>query len=293
MRYVITISQAGIHAAGLIGRVSIESVILLTAATRFFLSAKSTRLKAEEGPDFVWLDVGHLLRELPILWAGQKDKTRRNRTSQALRELVAAKLLETRRGSRGRLFVRPTEIALGLETAHRPENRDGTAPKFRDGETPPLYNRRTKGSEQGDARIATRDICRQLRDHYPKHRQAEEEKVVAALNLVGADLPPVAVLLDAIEAFKATTGWIEMDGKFVPALPKWLKERQWEQVAPTTPPAPPEPDPPGWLATLHSLHPNSYTPRSFADLRQDHPDVAAEVLAAIAAAATDDHGGRP
>jgi hypothetical protein len=148
-------------------------------------------------------------------------------------------------------------------------------------------------SAKGDARIATREICRMLSASYPTHRRADEERVAAALNKVGRDLPPVGVLLHAIEHFKTTAKWTDKDGQFVPALPKWLRERHWEQVSPTTPTPPPEPDPPGWLDALLDLHPNSYTPRSFADLRRDHGDIAAEVLAKLAAPTSTNEGETP
>ena len=62
MRYTITIPQAGIHAAGLLGRVSLESWILLGACARFFFCAKSDRLPSDDGgAPYVWFNIPHAL----------------------------------------------------------------------------------------------------------------------------------------------------------------------------------------------------------------------------------------
>ncbi len=117
MRYTVTIPQAGIAEAGLLGRVSLETWILLRACARFFFFKKAERLPSDDGgAPYVWFDIRHALDEFPLLWPTAKPQTRRNRATAALRELIDAGLLDTRRGARGRLYVRLTELAIGLDS---------------------------------------------------------------------------------------------------------------------------------------------------------------------------------
>jgi hypothetical protein len=286
MRFTITIPQAGLAAADLLGRVSIEALIALGAAARFFLSAKSTRLKAEQGADFVWIDAGHLLNELPILWPARPDKTRRNNLSRAMKELVAAELLQTRRGARGRLFVRLTELALGLETSHRPENRDGTIPTTRDGERAALY----KENQRNEPCAGANDF-EMFWKAYPKKR--DRIKAQRAWNATVSIRPPISTLLSALDTFTQSRDWNDRDGKFIPYPSSWLHGRRWEEVSTKEIPAQPaperEPDPPGWIDALQYLYPECWwaSEFSFADLKHEHPDIAAAVVAKLDAPATD------
>jgi hypothetical protein len=278
MRYTICIPQAGLAAAGLLGRVSIEALIIQSAAARFFLSPKSTRLKSGDGPDFVWLDAGHLLRDLPILWPGKPEKTRRNRISRTMRELVDCNLLETRRGARGRLFVRLTEIASSIETARAtvPEFRDSAVPAGRDGESTPLHNRGTNESEQRDGANDFEEFWK----HYP--RQKNRLKALRAWNYTQSVRPPLPQLLALLETAKASDDWQDRNGKFVPYPATWITGRRWEELEPAAPPPPtPPPDPPGWREKLLELYPTAYECPNFAQLQTEHPDIAAQVLAAL------------
>lgn len=281
MRYTIHIPQAGLAAVDVLGRVSIEALIVLGAAARFFLSAKSARLKAADGADYVWLDAGHMLTELPILWPTKPTKTRRNCLSRALRELVAADLLETRRGSRGRLFVRLTDTALSVETTRAtvPESRDGTVPTSRDNEAPALYLL----NQRNEPCAGANDFAIFWKA-YPKKR--DRIKAQRAWNATASIRPPLSKLLSALDTFTQSRDWKERDGKFIPYPSSWLHGRRWEEVSPADTPAQrePEPAPADWLAILHRLHPDCYTPKTFADLRRDHPEIADEVLAASPAA---------
>lgn len=277
MRYTIHIPQAGLAAADLLGRVSLEALICLGAAARFFLSAKSTRLKAEQGADFVWLDAGHLLTELPVLWPTRPDKTRRNRLSGAIKELVAVELLETRRGARGRLFVRLTELALGLETSHRPENRDGTIPTTRDGEQAALY----KENQRNEPCAGAKDF-EIFWEAYPK--KLDRIKAQRAWNATASIRPPLSTLLSALDTLTQSRDWNKDEGQWIPYASSWLRGRRWEEIVSADifaqPPPTPKPEPDGWLETLQRLHPGCYTPHSFADLQRDHPEIAAEIVAA-------------
>lgn len=276
MRFTICIPQAGLAAADLLGRVSIEALIVQSAAARFFLSAKSTRMKAEEGPDFVWLDVGHLLRDLPILWPGKPEKTRRNRITNTLRELVDCNLLETQRGTRGRLFVRLTELALSIESSRAtvPESRDGTVPTGRDGESSALHNRRTNESEQ----CAGANDFEEFWKHYP--RRKDRMKALRAWNASRSVRPPLPQLLAALDKFKESRSWQEQDGRFVPYPATWLNGHRWQEVetTPTAPSPTPEPDPAGWLEALRGLFPGCWEPPTFAELKRQHPEIAGQVL---------------
>jgi hypothetical protein len=288
MRYFITIPQAGLAAAGLIGRVTVEALIVLSAAARFFLSAKSDRITSAEGASFVWLDVGHLLRELPILWPGKPDKTRRNRISRALRELVAADLLETRRGGRGRLFVRLTELALSLETSRPtvPEFRDGTVPASRDSDGGAVTYTKNQSNEPC-ARAYGEDGFAQFWDAYPKRR--DRIRAMRAWNASRSVRPPLPQLLAALDMFKVSREWQERDGRFVPYPATWLNGHRWQEVetTPAAPTPPPEPDPAGWLEALRGLFPGCWEPATFAELKRTHPEIAGQVAEVLSAATTE------
>lgn len=275
MRYTITIPQAGLAAADLLGRVSIEALIALGAAARFFLSSKSRRVKADDGADYVWLDAGHLLAELPILWPTKPDKTRRNCLSRALRELIAAELLQTRRGARGRLFVRLTDLALSLETSHRPEKWDGTIPAGRDGESAAsIY--RTKGSEP----CAGASDFSEFWKAYPKKR--DRLKAMRAWNATRSVRPPLDVVVAALEQFKASPDWTKEDGRFIPHASSWLNGERWTETepefsAPDVLPSPREPYP-AWREELAQRWPGCYVPATWEDLSREHPDIANQLL---------------
>jgi len=276
MRYTIHIPQAGLAAADLLGRVSIEALIALGAAARFFLSSKSTRLKADDGADYVWLDANHLLTELPILWPAKPDKTRRNCLSRALRELIAAELLQTRRGARGRLFVRLTELALSLETIHRPEKWDDTIPASRDGENAAsIY--RTKGSEPCDGASDFSAFW----TAYPKKR--DRLKAMRAWNATRTTRPALDVVLAALEQFRVSADWTKEDGRFIPHASSWLNGERWtetesERPSPEISAKPTEPYP-TWREELAQRWPGCYVPATWEDLGREHPDIADQLLA--------------
>jgi hypothetical protein len=256
-----------------------------------------------------------------------------------MKELVAAELLQTRRGARGRLFVRLTELALGLETSHRPENRDGTIPTTRDGEQTALY----KENQRNEPSAGANDF-ETFWKAYPKKR--DRIKAQRTWNATASIRPPLQTLLSALATLAQSREWNDHDGKFIPYPSSWLNGRRWEEVSSADIPAQPKPrhesrptdedlgnalqylkihnpalvhsfdrtarwrelspevraacwdiinrwdqelaGPLGWLPALEELYPDSWSPSSFDELKRQHPDIAAEVLAKLAAPATEE-----
>ena len=67
-----------------------------------------------------------------------------------------------------------------------------------------------------------------LWDVYPRHQSLEEAKA-AYLTL---NLPPLAVLLEAIERLRGSAQWQQDNGKYVPSLAKWLRCGGWNDQLP-------------------------------------------------------------
>lgn len=67
-----------------------------------------------------------------------------------------------------------------------------------------------------------------LWDAYPRHQSLAEAKEV----YLTLDLPPLAVLLEAIERLRGSAQWQQDNGKYVPSLAKWLRCGGWNDQLP-------------------------------------------------------------
>lgn len=64
---------------------------------------------------------------------------------------------------------------------------------------------------------------------YPEHKQIKKGAAISAWNtlLRAGSLPSLAVMMEALEKFKASEQWTKEEGRFVPALCRWLEDMRW------------------------------------------------------------------
>lgn len=77
---------------------------------------------------------------------------------------------------------------------------------------------------QSDTYKAAR-VFKDIWEAYPPHRRGSRSE---ALNVFKETYSPGVDLLNALSIFKASDEWQKENGRFVPALSKWLDSRAWE-----------------------------------------------------------------
>ena len=141
MRYVLTIHQAGVVRAGLLGKVDLRELCLLDFISGWANCDAAHRVTVD-GVNFRWLDAGNAIEELPLLFEpGASPKTRSNQLSALLNNLRQAGLVDSVRVG-GKLYARHTALAEGLRSSTAkllpdsapaiPPKRDELIPSGRD-----------------------------------------------------------------------------------------------------------------------------------------------------------------
>jgi hypothetical protein len=113
MKYTFIINQAGIIRLGLLGSVELVAWCVLDYLGGWFFS-KNAKRAVVDGKEFVWLDYGHAVEELPLLFNPQAGfASRKNQFSRVVQSLRAAGLVESVKVGRN-LYLRPSDLAVAI-----------------------------------------------------------------------------------------------------------------------------------------------------------------------------------
>ena len=125
MKYTFVLSQSGVVAARLIGRINVEHLCLLDYLHGWFFSGHAKR-EWVEGRKFVWLHYERAVEELPLLFNPRaKIASQKNKLCSKVERLRKVGLVETIKVGR-RLFFRLTESGVSLTSPRQRTAQNAT-----------------------------------------------------------------------------------------------------------------------------------------------------------------------
>lgn len=183
MDYVIVVNQVGVVRSGLADKTDLVDWAIINYVARWILKRERACKILIRDEEFIWIDYGTLLKELPLL--GIKSKSVLSRRITKLCELG---LLDAELKGRSRIYLRPTDLAIGVMEYREVEQSFSSQRKDKHNTSDKPALSESNGKPLNVAKIEPVVASAQTSSIKEKSKKEQNKKI--AIASAGANPPP-------------------------------------------------------------------------------------------------------